>query len=386
MTKRNSTARFVRKAIIVHGGKYSYGNAEYKTAHCKIIICCKKHGDFEQRASSHLEGHGCKHCADDSRRFDVADFVERAKKKHDDLYSYEKVKYRSSVKPVIITCKKHGDFKRTPHHHLLGAGCLECVRLSSGRNRTSLEFTEKAKVIHGDKYRYEHAVYKNATTIIDIICTIHGVFKQTPHKHLLGHGCPLCGKESASKKRKSSTSVFIRRASKKHNHKYSYEKTSYTLSSNKVLIKCIEHGYFEQEANSHLMGKGCPACAILAFGYTRTDFNNICIKNNDGNGFLYVIRCFDESESFYKIGITSLGVDVRFKGNDLPYNYSRLYLIEAKGSLVFDFEKRLHSLLKRYRYKPRLSFGGETECFTTIKPIEKLLKELSSAEQLQLIA
>lgn len=386
MTKRNYKADFIQKAIAVHGDTYAYSNAEYKNAHAKITITCKTHGDFEQRASSHIEGRGCRLCANDALRANTDDFVRRAKEKHCGLYQYKKVKYKSAVKEVIITCLKHGDFKRTPHHHLLGAGCIECIRLATGVGRTTSEFIEKAKKVHKDKYRYEDVDYKKTTIGVDIICMKHGVFKQTPHKHLLGHGCPSCGNESASNKTKSNTNAFIKRALEKHNKKYSYDDAIYTLSTDKVFINCKEHGRFEQEANSHLMGKGCPTCARLAFGYSRNDFKNICVKNNNGKGFLYVIKCFDDVESFYKIGITSLGVKARFKGNDLPYSYSELYVIEDKGCIVYDLENRLHSILKAYRYDTRLSFGGETECFTTIKPIEKLLKDLSSTEQIQLIA
>jgi hypothetical protein len=34
----------------------------YIDAHSKIIISCKIHGDFEQKANSHLNGHGCYMC------------------------------------------------------------------------------------------------------------------------------------------------------------------------------------------------------------------------------------------------------------------------------------------------------------------------------------
>lgn len=36
--------------------------------------------------------------------------------------------------------------------------------------------------------------YKNTRTKVDIVCKIHGLFKQTPHSHLKGRGCSECGK------------------------------------------------------------------------------------------------------------------------------------------------------------------------------------------------
>jgi len=55
-------------------------------------------------------------------------------------------------------------------------------------------------------------------------------------------------------------------------------------------------------------------------------------------------------------------------------------------SVIYDLEVKLHAFLENYRYKPVIKFKGYTECFTTIKPIERLLKRLSTTEQLQLLA
>lgn len=55
--------------------------------------------------------------------------------------------------------------------------------------------------------------------------------------------------------------IFINRANIKHNNRYDYSKVVYKNSSSKVKIICSEHGEFEQEANSHLLGKGCGECS-----------------------------------------------------------------------------------------------------------------------------
>ena len=56
------------------------------------------------------------------------------------------------------------------------------------------------------------------------------------------------------------TEEFIRRGKKIHNNKYDYSKVIYKGSTKKVCIICPEHGEFWQNANSHLMGSGCPFC------------------------------------------------------------------------------------------------------------------------------
>lgn len=56
------------------------------------------------------------------------------------------------------------------------------------------------------------------------------------------------------------TEEFILRARREHGDKYDYSLVEYCRSSQKVKIICRKHGVFEQLANSHLQGDGCPVC------------------------------------------------------------------------------------------------------------------------------
>lgn len=53
---------FMHKSNIVHGYRYDYSTVDYKNAHSEVSIICKKHGIFNQVASTHLNGHGCPKC------------------------------------------------------------------------------------------------------------------------------------------------------------------------------------------------------------------------------------------------------------------------------------------------------------------------------------
>ena len=53
---------------------------------------------------------------------------------------------------------------------------------------------------------------------------------------------------------------FIKKANKKHDSKYDYNKVEYKNNSTKVCIICPEHGEFWQTPNSHLNGVSCPKC------------------------------------------------------------------------------------------------------------------------------
>ena len=104
-------------------------------------------------------------------------------------------------------------------------------------------------------------------------------------------------------------------------------------------------------------------------------YKNQCIKNNNGLGILYVIHCFNDTESFYKVGRTSLSVAIRFRNKSkLPYDYKVIYTIIDEPNTIYDLENKLLSL-RKYKYKPLISFKGETECFSDISLIEGILKE-----------
>jgi hypothetical protein len=66
---------------------------------------------------------------------------------------------------------------------------------------TKETFSEKSKVIHGDRYDYSLVSYKNNRIKVKIICPIHGVFEQTPDAHLSGKGCRKCALSKMGRKK-----------------------------------------------------------------------------------------------------------------------------------------------------------------------------------------
>ena len=61
---------------------------------------------------------------------------------------------------------------------------------------TAGQFIDKARQVHGYRYNYNHVEYMNSKTPVKIHCFDHGWFSQRPDKHLQGHGCPVCARES----------------------------------------------------------------------------------------------------------------------------------------------------------------------------------------------
>ena len=258
--KKKTNEEFIQDAIKIHGDKYDYSKVNYIRNKNKVIIICKKHGEFEQNPNSHLKGNGCQKCYHCCRklRMTTKEFIEKAKKVHKDKYNYSKVIYSGSKNKITIICKEHGDFEQIPSIHLLGSGCSSCGYLSNKLkfSMSIINFIEKSKEVHGDKYDYSKVKYINTETKVIIICKEHGEFEQTPHGHLQGQGCSKC-----SGKYSYTTDEWIEKAVEVHGDKYDYSKVNYYGNKNKVIIICKEHGEFKQTPNSYIKGSGCSKCS-----------------------------------------------------------------------------------------------------------------------------
>ena len=193
------------------------------------------------------------------------EFIRKGLSKWGDRFDYSKTEYVRTKDKVIITCLKngHGRFEITPDNFLARGRCPKCGEESRARKRSSSteKFIEDSRKVHGDKYVYEKTKYTGAEVPVIITCSIHGDFKQTPHNHLSGCGCPSCGIEHRTLLKSSSTEKFVEDSRKVHGDKYVYEKTKYINNKTPVIITCSIHGDFLQIPSNHLEGKGCPFCS-----------------------------------------------------------------------------------------------------------------------------
>lgn len=64
--KRVIQDMFIARAREVHGDKYDYSKTDYQNMRSKVLIICPRHGEFYQRAQSHLLGSGCPMCKYDA--------------------------------------------------------------------------------------------------------------------------------------------------------------------------------------------------------------------------------------------------------------------------------------------------------------------------------
>ena len=250
------------------------------------------------------------------------------------------------------------------------------------------KFISDCNVIHNGFYDYSQTIYTGAHNYLNIICPVHGLFKIKAYAHKGGkQGCCDCGKQRRSVKNTVKFHEFLTRSRLHHGAKYNYDESSYQSIDKNILIECDVHGWFTQSATVHSIGHGCVSCAKNINGFGRSNFKKLCDKNNHGIGTLYLIKCWNESELFYKVGITShKNEKARFNGKFMPYNYEFVFLICGNASVIYDLETQVHKLLKAHRYAPLLEFKGKTECFDEIpKKVMSLISSMSNSDQMLLV-
>ena len=191
-------------------------------------------------------------------------FIEKASLIHSNKYNYDKVEYINNKTKVKIVCSIHGEFQQTPLLHIgqQTQGCPKCgiIQRSSKNRRTTEQFIEESKAIHGDRYDYSKSEYRSCHKKLTIICNLHGEFQLTPEHHFRKVGCAKCGTIRSSNFNRISQAEIIKRAILTHNYKYSYDKVIYIDYDTKIIIDCHLHGEFTQTPNNHIGGAGCSKC------------------------------------------------------------------------------------------------------------------------------
>lgn len=297
-------------------------------------------------------------------------FLKKSYKAHKNTYSYKEEDYKGARTKMNITCSIHGVFKQYPMDHVQGSGCKHCT-YERTRERLTIdtkEFKKRAKKIHDNKFDYSKVDYINSKTKVLIICPDHGEFKQRPNNHLLGYGCNECANEKSAKKQILSNKEFLKKVIEVHGDDYDYSKTNYTGAKNKIDIICKKHGLFSQSPGLHLKGAGCKKCADELVGWSYSKWKKAGERSKAFESFkVYIIKCWNEDEEFYKIGKTFRKIKRRFKAKkEIPYKYEVIKVFEGEAREISELEQELKTLNSSNSYIPALKFNGHTECFSLI--------------------
>lgn len=310
--KKLTQSEFLAKVAAIHGDKYDYSQAVYIGGKDKVKIICPAHGEFEQTAGGHMAGHGCLKCAAAQRPQntvrDTERFIKKAQSVHGEKYDYSIVEYVGVLMRVKIICPEHGTFEQTPSSHITGNACSKChiQKLATLFSDSAQEFTQKAQLVHGNKYDYGQVVHSGNSKKVKIICPEHGTFEQTPANHKSGMGCPSCGR---------------------------------------AMLAQINNARNRLGWAEYASGEPC---------------------------YLYLVRLFNEREEFYKIGVTKLSVDTRYKSAKRRggYDFELLALHASHNSkAVSEWEQSILETFSHLKYQPKQTFAGATECFSSCEEI-----------------
>jgi len=122
----NNLSTFKEKSIKKHLHKYDYSLVNYINNTTKVKIICSKHGVFEQMPLVHLKGGGCPKCGG-TKKLNTNDFILISKEIHGDKYDYSLAEYKTAKNKVKIVCPEHGIFEQIPDNHLRRKqGCPIC--------------------------------------------------------------------------------------------------------------------------------------------------------------------------------------------------------------------------------------------------------------------
>ena len=277
---RLSLKEVLARCIAVHGHKFDYSKAVYKSNRNPMEIWCPDHGQTFQTFPSHIKGHGCEKCADiagglkntHSQEEAISALIEI----HGDKYSYKETKYVSAKNDIRIfcnTCRQY--FWQNYGVHIRGSGCPDCAKIT--REETKL-ITSGARILSKlkDKFRgyldFSKSVYEGTYVDLEVECVFHGTFWKTPDSLLYTeHRCPDCAFS-----RKLSKEEVVARFIKRHGDKFDYSSFEYISAKAPFELVCPKHGPFWTTAANHYESD-CFECSFDNKIYAKHD----CVLNTE---------------------------------------------------------------------------------------------------------
>ena len=257
------TESFILKSKLEFKDRFYYANTIYTASKKSINITCKLHGDFQTTPNNHLGSlyGGCSLCRDLNS---LNNFKNRITELFGNRFSFEKTVFTGSSSDLILTCQEHGDFVTTPSNIYKSTyGCSKCnLNLKKRYKFKSVrEVLESLNKVHNNYYSYPNLKTLSRQVDIEILCPVHGLFKQKMEIHLIGANCNECVQSKNQLKRRRTLEEFIKISTEVHENLYSYEKAVYVNSITPLEITCKLHGSFWQRPDCHYNRKhGCPIC------------------------------------------------------------------------------------------------------------------------------
>ena len=271
--QKNNHSKFLEKIKEKYGDKFSfpYIDTEYENNKSRVTVKCNVCSNTFVRRPNELictkMDEVCPQCRKnqsiDSKSYTYEELCnfQNANK----IVPFEGKKHKNEH--VTLICEKHGAYESLVKSVINGKSNCKLCSLDNAVSKIKLDYSvleKRFKDMYGDSITPIPETYHGSMAKMSFKCNTCGaVFRRTPNnmsKPGIKTPCPKCSKRILSKERTKTTKQFIQEAKALYGENaYSYDKTIYTASCEKVTVTCNECGKdFEIEANSFLQGNGCP--------------------------------------------------------------------------------------------------------------------------------
>lgn len=244
---------FFDAAYDKYGTFFSYNKTIFENNRTSIIVTCKIHGDFNTTPNQFIYNNalGCNDCLNEgtvkyTENFKKT-FIQKAKKKYGNKYTYDNTIFRDDSYLVSIKCAYHSELKIYPLLFLAhngNHGCIRCAKLERWPkiNMTHDIFIKKSKEKYGDLFNYDKTVFVNIYKKVKITCKKHGDFEIVPRNFiakLTKYGCKKCYYKRNNEYKRNN---FIKRGIKQYGDLFTYDKTVYAGYNETLIVTCVKHG------------------------------------------------------------------------------------------------------------------------------------------------
>lgn len=351
-TKSKET--FIEQAKKIHknnDGTHIFDYSKVKYINTSTKVCIIDHrinpitgcefGEFWQTPNKHLSGRGNELYSyiierGFNKRINKEQFIKECNKiHHNNKFDYSKTKYNGISEYITFECndinpntgERYGKITQLASHHKKGhlPNIISHTNVGINRRKTTEEFINDVKKIHGNKYNYDKTNYVKDNIEVCITCLKHGDFWQKPNKHLKLQGCPKCKTSKLQTKNRICLEYnridYIEECNKKILPFIKNYRLDFYLPNYKIAIECQGGQHFRP---INYFG------GIKSFNKSikrDTEKNSICKKN--GITILYLI----ESNEFNINNLSNDLFDNLYNQNNVFYDENTLskYILNLKN-------------------------------------------------------
>ncbi|MDB4204988.1 endonuclease domain-containing protein [Polaribacter sp.] len=315
----------------IFGNEYDLSKVNYINKIEKIILVCKKHGEFSARLSAFTKRK--QRCQDCKRDEQLEVYLKFLKSNYPYITYSLGQSYTNSKDKFRFVCKSHGVFEQTWNTITRGTHCPKCGanRLRGKQNNRIIPIEEiisrvyeisqgKIKIMNPEEYENSHSKLK-------FECTKGHTWSVKLYTILQGKGCAKCAGLRIT------TEDFIINLKEIHGDTIGLvEGQKYKNRKDKIRFKCKvkNHPEFTAAPSNIIFRKsGCPECKKdtlrQAFSYTTDEIYNKIEKKFEGRIIAlpnqiyenqhtkWVMKCQDHSHPTWETSIGSvLNTDYKY--------------------------------------------------------------------------